>query len=228
MRVADLAVFVVSAVDGVEVQTDARCGGSRPIWACPAWSSSTSSTGSGPSFERTLDELRAAFGAGVAPLELPIGEEASFCGVADLLTDTAFTYDLDRPAAPPRPHPRRHGGPRAPGARQPGGGHRGGRRRPPGAVPRRGTPSLEQLEHTLAHGVAAGHGVPGGVRLGHGPGGHRPPGRPGLRDRARAADRPPVEVEAGTSRVAPPTPTASRWPGCSRPSPTATWARSLC
>ena len=41
------------------------------------------------SFERTLDQLRETFGAGVAPLELPIGEEAAFRGVADLLTDTA-------------------------------------------------------------------------------------------------------------------------------------------
>src|SRR5205823_14794220 len=45
------------------------------------------------SFERTLDDLRATFGAGIAPLELPIGIEASFRGVADLLTDRAFLYD---------------------------------------------------------------------------------------------------------------------------------------
>ena len=35
----------------------------------------------------------ARFGAGIAPLELPIGEEAAFRGVADLLTDTGFFYD---------------------------------------------------------------------------------------------------------------------------------------
>ena len=29
----------------------------------------------------------------MAPLELPIGEEAAFHGLADLLTDTAFVYD---------------------------------------------------------------------------------------------------------------------------------------
>ena len=45
------------------------------------------------SFDRTLDELRRQFGAGVAPLELPIGEEAAFRGVADLLTDTAYLYE---------------------------------------------------------------------------------------------------------------------------------------
>src|SRR5881275_3215889 len=45
------------------------------------------------SFDRTLDQLRDRFGAGIAPLELPIGEEGGFRGVADLLTDTAFVYD---------------------------------------------------------------------------------------------------------------------------------------
>jgi elongation factor G len=45
------------------------------------------------SFDRTLEQLRERFGAGVAPLELPIGEEATFRGVADLLTDTAVMYD---------------------------------------------------------------------------------------------------------------------------------------
>src|SRR6202011_5855755 len=45
------------------------------------------------SFERTLDQLQRTFGAGIAPLELPIGEEAEFRGVADLLSDTAITYD---------------------------------------------------------------------------------------------------------------------------------------
>ena len=45
------------------------------------------------SFERTLDQLRDRLGAGVAPLELPIGAEADFRGIADLLTDTAHLYE---------------------------------------------------------------------------------------------------------------------------------------
>jgi elongation factor G len=44
-------------------------------------------------FERTLDDLRNRFGQGVAPLELPIGEEHDFRGVVDLLTDTAYFYE---------------------------------------------------------------------------------------------------------------------------------------
>ena len=38
-------------------------------------------------------EIQEAFGAGVAPIELPIGAEADFHGVIDLLGDTATHYD---------------------------------------------------------------------------------------------------------------------------------------
>jgi elongation factor G len=95
LRVADLAVFVVSAVDGVEVGTEtawnlaAKLGVPRMIFV-------NKLDRERASFERTLDELRDTFGAGIAPLELPIGAEASFRGVADLLTDRAFIYDGDR------------------------------------------------------------------------------------------------------------------------------------
>ena len=44
------------------------------------------------SFSRTLDELKDKFGAGVAPLQLPIGEEAEFHGVVELLDDHAVHY----------------------------------------------------------------------------------------------------------------------------------------
>ena len=45
------------------------------------------------SFDRTMEQLHDRFGAGVAPLELPIGEESEFRGIADLLTDKAHFYD---------------------------------------------------------------------------------------------------------------------------------------
>ena len=92
LSVADLAVFVVSAVEGVEVQTEivwrmaAQLGLPRMIFI-------NKLDRERASFERTLEQLRDTFGAGIAPLELPIGEEAEFRGVADLLTDTAITYE---------------------------------------------------------------------------------------------------------------------------------------
>ncbi|HEY6316525.1 MAG TPA: elongation factor G [Acidimicrobiia bacterium] len=92
LRVADLAVFVVSAVEGVEVQTDAiwRLAAARDM---PRAIFVNKLERERASFSRTLDQLKDRFGAGVAPLELPLGEEAAFTGVVDLLADQAVTYD---------------------------------------------------------------------------------------------------------------------------------------
>jgi elongation factor G len=92
LRVADLAVFVVSAVEGVEVQTEMawRMADQAKI---PRAVFVNKLDRERASFPRTLDDLKAKFGAGVAPLELPVGEEGSFRGVVDLLTDIAVTYD---------------------------------------------------------------------------------------------------------------------------------------
>jgi elongation factor G len=102
LRVVDLAVFVVSAVDGVEVQTEvvwreaSRLGVPRMIFV-------NKLDRERASFERTLDQLRDRLGAGVAPLELPIGAEAQFRGIADLLTDTAHIYEGGVPRTEPIP-----------------------------------------------------------------------------------------------------------------------------
>jgi elongation factor G len=92
LRVADLAVIVVSAVEGVEVQTEVAWRIASEL-GLPRMFFVNKLDRERASFDRTLEELRQRFGAGVAPLELPIGEEASFRGVADLLTDTAVLYD---------------------------------------------------------------------------------------------------------------------------------------
>ena len=102
LSVADMAVFVVSAVEGVEVQTQvvwemaASMGLPRLIFV-------NKLDRERASFERTLAQLQESFGAGVAPLELPVGAEAEFRGVADLLTDTAITYDEGQPSRGPIP-----------------------------------------------------------------------------------------------------------------------------
>lgn len=92
LHAADLAVIVVSAVEGVEVQTEAawRIAEARGM---PRAIFVNKLDRERASFERTLDQLKERFGAGVAPLELPIGEEASFRGVIDLLSDEAVVYE---------------------------------------------------------------------------------------------------------------------------------------
>jgi elongation factor G len=92
LRVADLAVLVVSAVEGPEVGTDiawkiaADAGLPRMFFI-------NKLDRERASYQRTLEQLREHYGAGVAPLDLPIGEETSFTGVIDLLSDTAHTYE---------------------------------------------------------------------------------------------------------------------------------------
>ena len=95
LRVADMAVFVVSAVEGVEVQTEIMWRAAAGL-GLPRMIFVNKLDRERASFERTLDQLRDIFGAGIAPLELPIGEEGSFKGVADLLSDTAITYDAGK------------------------------------------------------------------------------------------------------------------------------------
>ncbi len=96
LATVDLAVVVVSATDGVQAQTvdawraAARLGLPRVVVV-------NKLDRERADFDRTLAEIRATFGAGVAPVELPIGHETDFHGVIDLLDDTATHYDV--PAA---------------------------------------------------------------------------------------------------------------------------------
>ena len=56
-------------------------------------------------FSHVLQQLHSIFGAGVAPLKLPLGEELAFHGVADLLSDTAYTYEPGKGSASSGPIP---------------------------------------------------------------------------------------------------------------------------
>jgi len=88
---ADAVVLVVSAVDGVEVQTEVawelavEAGLPRAILI-------NKLDRERASFQDTLDQLVQSFGTQVAPLELPLGEEHDFEGVADLLGRKAYRY----------------------------------------------------------------------------------------------------------------------------------------
>ena len=100
--VADLLVVVVSAVDGVEAQTEAA-------WALateldlPRLVFVNKLDRERASFDSTLASVQEHFGAGIAPLELPVGEEASFRGIADLLTDAAIVYEGGKSSSGPIP-----------------------------------------------------------------------------------------------------------------------------
>ncbi len=92
LHVADLAVFVVSATDGVEVGTERAWRAAEEL-GLPRMIFINKLDKEEASFDRTLESLQERFGAGIAPIELPIGEAAAFHGIADLFTNKAYFYD---------------------------------------------------------------------------------------------------------------------------------------
>ena len=98
LALADLAVVVVSASDGVQAQTEDAWRTAAAL-GLPRIVVINKLDRERADFDRTLDEVRSAFGAGIAPVELPIGSESSFRGVIDLLDDRATIYDTK--SAPP-------------------------------------------------------------------------------------------------------------------------------
>ena len=88
----DLAVVVVSATDGVQAQTEDAWRAAAAL-GVPRVIVINKLDRERADFDRTLAQIRDTFGAGVAPVELPIGHEADFHGVIDLLDDTATHYD---------------------------------------------------------------------------------------------------------------------------------------
>ena len=93
MRVADLAVFVVSAVEGLEVQTQEAWNYAEQL-DVPRMFFINKADRENSSFRRTLDQLRDAFGKGVAPISLPLGREHEFKGVISVIDETAHEYDF--------------------------------------------------------------------------------------------------------------------------------------
>ena len=92
LRVTDLAIFVIDSVEGVEVQTEyawriaERLNTPRMVFINKLDKERAS-------FDQTLAQLHDRFGAGIAPIELPIGKEEAFHGIADLFRDKAYIYD---------------------------------------------------------------------------------------------------------------------------------------
>ncbi|MCX7636133.1 MAG: GTP-binding protein, partial [Syntrophales bacterium] len=91
MRVVDGAVFVISAVSGLEVQAELlwRMADERNL---PRLVFINKMDRENASFRRCVDELREAFGTRIVPLQLPLGEEHDFRGVVDLATGRALVY----------------------------------------------------------------------------------------------------------------------------------------
>ncbi len=92
LRVVDGALFVVSAVDGVEVQTEV-------IWDyaeegnLPRVIFMNKMERENANFSKTLDELTESFGDRIVPIQLPIGQALDFKGIVDVLSGKAYSFE---------------------------------------------------------------------------------------------------------------------------------------
>ncbi len=96
LRAADLALFAVSAVDGVEVQTEVlwRAAEEEGI---PRAIVITKLDRERASYERVLEELRTSFGKSVAPIQVPIGSEDGLRGLVRVATERSYEYSGSSP-----------------------------------------------------------------------------------------------------------------------------------
>lgn len=99
LRAADLALFVVSGVDGVEVQTEEiwRLAGEEGI-ARAVFVNKLDRERS--SYARVVNQLKQVFGNRIAPMWVPIGSEASLRGIATLGRGVAHEYSGGPKATP--------------------------------------------------------------------------------------------------------------------------------
>ena len=102
LDVADVAVLVVSAVDGVQSDFVATWDLAREA-EVPVVIFVNMLDAERADFESTLGSLESLVGPTLAPLELPIGEGPSLQGVVDLLADEAIFYDRSTPRHAPVP-----------------------------------------------------------------------------------------------------------------------------
>jgi elongation factor G len=99
LRVLDGGIVVFDAVQGVEPQ-------SETVWRqadryrVPRICFVNKMDRVGASYERTIDSIRGRLGANPIAVQVPIGSEASFKGVVDLITSRAIAWEDDLGKAP--------------------------------------------------------------------------------------------------------------------------------
>lgn len=90
LRVADNALVVISAVAGVEVQTEIYWEEAANI---PKIAFINRMDRENANFYKALDDLKSKFSGTIVPIQLPIGAESNFKGVVDLLKMKALIFE---------------------------------------------------------------------------------------------------------------------------------------
>jgi elongation factor G len=94
LHVADAAIVVVDAVSGVQVSAE-KAWETAEREQLPRLIVCNRLDRERAGFDRTLESLRASFGRGCQPVQLPIGEAKTFRGIIDLRSMKAFMFADD-------------------------------------------------------------------------------------------------------------------------------------
>lgn len=92
LRAADLALFVVSGVDGVEVGTELLWRSAAEM-GLPRAVVISKLDRERASFDRTLTQLRDMFGKQIAPIQVPVLEAEKLVGLARVVSSKVFRYE---------------------------------------------------------------------------------------------------------------------------------------
>lgn len=97
LRVADAALLLVSAVDGLQVGTEIawQLADDRRLAKMVFVNKLERENAD---FGRVLEELQRQYGTKIAPVEVPIGREHTFSGVIDVLANKAYAFQDGKPS----------------------------------------------------------------------------------------------------------------------------------
>ncbi|HEY2289181.1 MAG TPA: elongation factor G [Thermoanaerobaculia bacterium] len=94
LRAADSLLLCVNGVAGVEVNTE-KIWETAAAMELPLVVCLTKMDRERADFERALESLHKRFGRAVMPVQIPIGQEAGFTGVVDLVNQKAYQFTRD-------------------------------------------------------------------------------------------------------------------------------------
>ncbi|NLW06750.1 MAG: elongation factor G [Clostridia bacterium] len=93
LRVVDSLLVVISAVDGVKVQTEIVWEEADKRNKMPRLVYINKMDRENANFHKVIDSMREKLSGNIVPLQLPIGAAETFSGIIDLLEQKAYTYD---------------------------------------------------------------------------------------------------------------------------------------
>ncbi|MBW1650767.1 MAG: elongation factor G [Deltaproteobacteria bacterium] len=92
LEAADAAVTVIDGIDGVKVQTE-QAWKFADEYQIPKIIFINKLDKEHSDFEKTIEDIKKSFPQKIVITQIPIGKEAEFNGIADLITNKAYIYD---------------------------------------------------------------------------------------------------------------------------------------